>query len=151
MTRFLRLQRAGRRLHRDERGQAAFEFLLMLPIFVMFLLLLVDIGLMMYAQISTANSVREGARYASVNCGDGSCEIDGVRDRAAERSSGFLDSDDFEVEWTGVTRGQSVVVRADRTHEYLFFPFSIQLQSCSQMRLERNDTGTITPTVGAEC
>ena len=153
MTRFFRLQRAGRRLHRDERGQAALEFLLMLPFFVLFLLILVDLGVMMYAQISTANAVREGARYAAVNCGDGDCETGGqtVEERAAERSSGFLDEADFTVEWTGVLRGESVVVHADRQHDYLFFPFSIQLQSCSQMRIEQRERGAVPVTEGAEC
>jgi hypothetical protein len=125
----------------------------MLPFFVMFLLILVDLGVMMYAQVSTANAVREGARYASVNCGDGNCETggDSVEARAAERSSGFLDEADFTVEWTGTSRGDSVVVSADRTHQYLFFPFSIQLQSCSQMRIERNDDGAVPVVAGAEC
>jgi Flp pilus assembly protein TadG len=155
MTRFFRLKRAGRRLHRDERGQAALEFLLIFPIFVLFLLLLVDLGLMMYGQISTANAVREGARYASVNCSDGNCTAGTIAttpaERAADRSSGFLDAADIDVEWTGVNRGDSVVVRADRTHQYLFFPYSIQLQSCAQMRLEQRDNGTITASAGAEC
>jgi hypothetical protein len=142
MTGFSRLRRAGFRLHRDERGQAALEFLLMIPFLVLFLALLIDLGVMMYAQVSTANAVREGARYASVNCGTLDCSEAVVRTRAHERSSGFLDDSDTDISvgWTGNVRGDSVVVRAHKEHEYIFFPFSIDLQSCSEMRLEQSES-----------
>lgn len=140
---------------RREEGQASLELLLVFPIFVSFLLLLVDLGLVMYEHISIANAVREGARYASVNCGDGNCtggtsSVTPLQ-RTVDRSSGFLANGDVTVQWTGTNRGDAVVVKADHTYDYLFFPFSMQVKSCATMRLEQRDNGTISPTGSASC
>ena len=77
-------------LRRGENGQAALEFLLVLPIFIGFMLLVVDLGVLMYEYVSIANAVREGTRYGSINCGDGSCTEDEVKTRIIERSGGIL-------------------------------------------------------------
>ncbi|MBA3022216.1 TadE/TadG family type IV pilus assembly protein [Propionicimonas sp.] len=49
-----------------ERGAAAVEFALVLPILVVILLGVIDFGLAMNAQAITANAAREGARTASL-------------------------------------------------------------------------------------
>ena len=78
---------------RGERGQAAFEFLLILPLFVLFILLLIDFGIVMYGYVSVSNAAREGARFASVNCGDGHLHAgDDSETRSTSASSGFLDN-----------------------------------------------------------
>jgi hypothetical protein len=131
-----------RMLHR-EQGQATFEFLLILPFFFLFFLLMVDVGLMTYSYISVANATREGARFASVNCGDGSCTAADVRNRVIERSGGLLESpaDDgaVTVEWDGADRGDGVTVSVDWPYNFLFFPASIDVVSCADMRLEFDD------------
>ena len=71
------------RLHRSQRGQAAFEFLLMIPLLVGILLFVVDMGIAMYEYVSISNAVREGARYAAVNCDTGTCTVASVQARAA--------------------------------------------------------------------
>ena len=143
------------RLKRED-GQAAWEFLLVLPIFVLWLLLIVDFGIMMYEYVSVSNGVREGARHGAVNCGDGDCTAQEVLARAAERSGGILDPANCDgevfVEWVnnpgtisseGTDKGDSVVVRVEHDYNFLFFPVSIPVVSRADMRLERADLGTL--------
>jgi len=136
--------RDGRPKGRAERGQAAFEFLLILPFFVLFILLLIDFGIVMYGYVSVSNAAREGARFASVNCaaaGGGGCDLIDVQNRVEERSSGFVAAADVDVEWQGDDRGDSVAVTALRVHDFLFVPATIDIASCSAMRLEQDDPG----------
>ena len=79
-------------LWRRDDGQAAIEFLLVIPTFMVFLFLVVDFGMLMYQYVSIANAVREGARYAAVNCNTGSCTTSAVQQRVIERSGRSLGS-----------------------------------------------------------
>ncbi len=63
------IRRPVRRGIKDEKGQAAIELLLVFPVFIVIVLLAVDFGLWMYQSVSVASAVRDGARYAAVNCG----------------------------------------------------------------------------------
>lgn len=125
---------------RGERGQAAFEFLLILPLFVLFILLLIDFGIVMYGYVSVANAAREGARFASVNCETGTCSLEDIRDRTIERSSGFItDHAEVTVSSAGEARGDSVAVTATRDHQFLFIPGArFDITSCAAMRYERD-------------
>jgi len=53
-------------LRRDEKGQGIVEFALVLPIFIMFLLGIIEFGWMFNAQITTTSAAREGARTRAV-------------------------------------------------------------------------------------
>lgn len=141
---------------RRDEGQAAFEFILILPFFVLFLLLLIDFGIVMYEYVSISNGARDAARYASANCGDGGCTLDEVRIRAAERSGGILNSADpldlakIDVSWPlGTDRGDAVSVAIDHPYEFLFFPATIPVVTCVDMRLERDDSSAVTG--GSSC
>ncbi len=149
---------------RDEGGQAAFEFVLVLPIFLLFVLLVVDFAILGYEYVSLSNAKREGARFGAVNCGDGSCTEDEVVTRALDRSGGLLDPADaadrskVTVVWvdndvpadTNSGRGDSVAVAIDHRYEFLFFPFSFPVSSCSDMRLEQRDETSPLPS-GVGC
>ncbi len=69
MMRLTSIRRPVRRGIKDEKGQAAIELLLVFPVFIVVVLLAVDFGLWMYQTVSVASAVRDGARYAAVNCG----------------------------------------------------------------------------------
>jgi hypothetical protein len=129
------------RLRGDEEGQAAFEFLLMLPLFFVFFLLLVDMGLMTYSYVSVSNAAREGARYGAVNCGGAGCTVEDIRNRTLERAGGWVgNAADIAVGWDGTSRGDAVIVRIDTDYDFLFFPgVSVAVRSCSDMRLEQAD------------
>ena len=154
--------RRPRSLLRREEGQSALEFVLVLPVFVAAFLMVVDLGMLMYQYVSVSNAVREGARFGAVNCGDGSCENDGlsetVFDRTIARSSGILNptSNSVTVGWLDNTvpadnnrgRGDSVVVKVDHDYNFMFLPGSISIPvvSCADMSLEQSDTATTLPT-----
>jgi hypothetical protein len=139
-------------LFRREEGQATFEFVLILPFFILFLLLLVDLGIMMYEYVSVSNAVREGARYGAVNCGDGTCSAPEIAQRVVDRSGGILSNmGEVTVGWPdGSDRGDSVVVKVTHPYHFLFFPASIDVVSCADMRLEQTDKGTGLPS-GSGC
>lgn len=136
-------------LRRSERGQAAFEFLLMLPMLVGILLFVVDIGVAMYEYVSVSNAVREGARYGAVNCPPSAgpstgCNAGKVQSWAAGRTGGItIPNSEITVTWSGRNRGDSVAVAIDHPYHFLFFPgVTLHVKSCSAMRLEQQDLTT---------
>jgi len=135
------LNRLHRRLRRREEGQAALELVLTLPLFFTFFLFLIDLGIMMYGYVSIANAAREGARYGSVNCGAIDCTAAVIQQRAVDRSGNFITNlADVTVSWPeGGTRGAPVVVEIVHDHDLIFFPFDIDIRSCSVMRLEQGE------------
>src|SRR5947208_16169919 len=118
------------RLHRRNEGQAAIEFLIVIPTFMLFLFLIVDFGMMTYEYVSVANAAREGARYAATNCGTGSCTASAVRTRVIERSGRVLTSanaSEISVGWIDTTgdglnsgRGDSITVFINHPYTFLF-------------------------------
>lgn len=52
--------------HRRDRGQALAEFALVLPIFLIFLFAIIDVGRFVYTANTLSNSAREAARVGSV-------------------------------------------------------------------------------------
>ena len=153
-----RLRGRGTRL-RDDRAQAAFEFILILPFFILFIVLLIDLGILMYEYVSVANAAREGARYASVNCPADpvyptsvSCSVEKVQYRTKDRSGGILtDATEVTVSWpNGVSRGSNVAVKVTHPYAFLFFPLvTIDVVSCADMRLEQQDSSA--PSGGSGC
>jgi len=55
----------GRHLQTRTRGQSLVEFALILPIFLMFVAAALDLGRVIYANITLSNAAREGAMYAA--------------------------------------------------------------------------------------
>jgi Flp pilus assembly protein TadG len=56
-----------RLLRRRSRGQSLVEFALVLPVFMLMLFAVIDMGRVIWTMDSLANAAREGARYASVH------------------------------------------------------------------------------------
>jgi len=140
---------------KDERGQAAMELLLVFPTFLLVTLLVIELGLWMYQSVTVANAVREAARYASVNCpGAPTCDAGTVGAYAGTKSHGLLTPSDVDVRWidrgTGLgKKGSSVVVDANHTYDFLFFPgISVPVVSCADMRLEIDNSSAV---AGSEC
>ncbi|MEM9608484.1 MAG: TadE family protein [Actinomycetota bacterium] len=55
-----------RRPARSERGQTTVELAIVLPLIIIFLLFVVQVGLVVRAQLMVTHAVREGARAAAV-------------------------------------------------------------------------------------
>src|SRR4051812_30624120 len=56
----------GVKARRHSRGQSVAEFALVIPLFLVMLFGIIDIGRVIWANDALSNAAREGARYASV-------------------------------------------------------------------------------------
>jgi len=146
----MRLIRAKHRdPNRRQKGQAAVEFALIVPIFLIVLFIIVDFGVGLSNWISLTNATREGARYGAV--GASPTEIEQrVLDKSTQLIGSDLDPAQITVQYVdedgdgSVDRGESVVVRT--TYDYsLITPLGqllaltfggITFNSCADMRLE---------------
>ena len=141
----------------SSRGQSLMELSFMLPILLVLVFGIIDFGLGMRSYISLANGVREGGRVASIGAPAGTasdCDgstINTVHGKVCFAVSGLdLAKLDTDVTYpNGFASGNSVIVSADYTHEFVTplgdiisffsggtFPSSIQLHSSTDMRLE---------------
>jgi hypothetical protein len=139
-----------------ESGQAAFELLMIFPVFVIIVLLAIDFGMWMYQSVSVANAVREGARYAALKCpGAGTCDEAAIKIYTASKSAGSLDTTNIHVSFAAEGsiaaggKGSSVIVEACQDYTLLFAPITIGsgLTSSANMRLEQN----VTSFLGSTC
>jgi Flp pilus assembly protein TadG len=133
------------------------EMSLLLPVLMIFVFGIIDFGLGMRSYISLANGVREGARVAAIGAPAGSnADCDGVTQGTVHgkvcSSVDGLDLNELTTDVNypnGFASGNSVVVSADYTHEFVTplgdivdffsggaFPTSINLHSSSDMRVE---------------
>lgn len=78
---------------RSSKGQSVVELALMLPILVLMLAAIVDLGRIYYAYITVVNVAREGVRYAAANPPRPSCDpgldtfhLDQIEDRARKEA-----------------------------------------------------------------
>jgi Flp pilus assembly protein TadG len=78
-------------IDRGERGSAAVEFALVLPLVLLMALALVQVGLLVKDQVVVAEAARAGARQAAVSSDDGE-----ARD-AVVAAAVSLDADDLDV------------------------------------------------------
>jgi Flp pilus assembly protein TadG len=82
-VRSCRLPSVAARLRRDERGQAAVELALALPLVVMFVLAVLQVGLVARDQLAIEYVAREAARAAAVSA-DPSTAAASAADRVTE-------------------------------------------------------------------
>jgi Flp pilus assembly protein TadG len=89
---------------RNDRGQSAVELALVLPLAVLFILLVVQVGLLVHQQVLTTHAAREGARAAAVDPHRAA-----ARDGAVEGAP--LDEDRMVVDLSGdLSRGGRATV-----------------------------------------
>ena len=78
-------------------------------------------------------------------------EIVGVNDILTVTPK-LANTDTYTITWTGLNRGDAIVVKAVHTYDFLFFAtLSLDVNSCAVMRLEQKDNGTMTPNGAAAC
>ncbi len=74
---------------RKERGQSLVEFVLILPVLLIILAGMLDLGRLYFAYVAVTDAAAEGVAYAAI-CPDDS---DGVKDRAQAASGGLIEID----------------------------------------------------------
>ena len=75
-----------KRLRKSEKGQAAVEFALCLPLVLLILAAVVDFGWVFMHELSLSMAVREGARVAVIHVEDGTY-TDKARDKVEETAA----------------------------------------------------------------
>lgn len=68
------------------RGQSIVEFGLALPVFLMVVFGTVDLGRVVFTYVGLVNGVREGARFAKVNCPDTAAKRTAVANVVVDRT-----------------------------------------------------------------
>ena len=133
-------------------GQATIEAALTLPVVLIALLLIVQVGLVVRDALALVQAAREGARAVAVSAEDAEARA------AVRRSAGPLDADGIEIEIEPVDheRGTPVTVTLRYT-DRLRIPIvsrivslDLPLRASSTMRIEREmPTPTPEPTASA--
>src|SRR5438093_6104682 len=93
----------------SERGSAAVEFALVLPILLVLVLALVQVGLLVRDELVLVGAARAAARQAAVSPDDGS-----VHD-AATQSAPILDPNRLDLQISRTSRGGPATVSAAYT------------------------------------
>ncbi len=119
-----------------ERGQAAVELVLVLPLVAILLLALVQVGVLVREQILVVHAAREAAREAAVDPSPDAA-------RAAARESSSLDASRLEIALSGRGAAGSRVRATARYGPPTGVPLvgevvkSLRLEASATMRVER--------------
>ena len=133
--------RRAARSERDESGQATLEAALTLPVVLIALLLIVQVGLVVRDALALVQAAREGARAAAVSASD-----DDARD-AIRRSAGPLDASRIEISIEPVAGDRSIGEAVDVRLSYVdhlsipivsrILSLDLPLHASATMRSER--------------
>ena len=79
-----------KRTSRNERGAAAVEFALLLPLLVVILFGIIEFGIALSRVIAYTSAAREGARYAAVHCAPDAIQCNDalIQARVAQAANG---------------------------------------------------------------
>ena len=109
-----------------ERGQSLLEFALILPVLLILLMGLLDLGRTFFAYVAVTDAAAEGATYGAVHCAQG-CEAQ-ITARAQEATGGLitLEAEDIEIEPNPVdpTAGALITVTVTYDHRLVTPLFS---------------------------
>ncbi len=136
----MRILKPLNHLHRDSKGQAAAELIIITPLILFLFVIIVDFSLALRDWVVISNGVREGARIGALG---GPIGVDEIMDRVVATSDGIVEPGEVEVAYPdGGARGDSVVVRTNHQYRFRFlsniFPIdpTFAMTTCADMRLE---------------
>lgn len=97
---------------RKEKGQSLVEFVLILPVLLIILAGVLDLGRLYFAYVAVTDAAAEGAAYAAIYPDDS----DGVKDRAQAASGGLVEIEENLVHVSPiVTPGDPITVTVSYT------------------------------------
>jgi Flp pilus assembly protein TadG len=76
---------------RSERGQSAVEFALVIPVMLLFLLGIFQVGITFFHQEAVQTAARDGARAGAIHTGSTFAQIQGYVDAAVRANAANLD------------------------------------------------------------
>jgi Flp pilus assembly protein TadG len=123
--------RARLSLRGDESGAAAVELAIILPVLVVLLLGIGDVGWSMWQRIALQDAVQDGALYAAFNPTD----VAGIKTRVVDAAPLELLDGAVVISCpvsTNPPTGRVVEVRATLTHDRLFVPGTRTLEASVQ-------------------
>ena len=137
----------ARRRRRHERGAAAVEFALVMPILLMLVLGIIDFGYLINRSSMVTNAARDGAREASLNGTTATIQaaaqgsLDGVPGATVTVTCTKPDGAACGTYDTDATSSGIAEVTIDYTHEMItpismFFGDSIDVSRTARMRIE---------------
>jgi Flp pilus assembly protein TadG len=105
---------------RDETGAAAVELAVLLPILIVLLFGITDVGWWAWHRVQLQEAAQEGALYGSYYPDQEAS----IQERVADASDGLLDPDDVDVSHgcDGITRTVTVTVSYDHTPLFSVIP-----------------------------
>jgi Flp pilus assembly protein TadG len=128
----------------NQHGQSMIEFALILPVLVLVIAGIFDLGRAFYSSITITNAAREGARYGTLRAND----TPGMRTTAVQeaQSSGItINTNDVMITCpdlvapTGCDRGQPLRVTVNYLYDDMIFRFvlrsGIQMQRYVEMQV----------------
>jgi len=83
------MHRGDQRKRHDQRGAAAVEFAIIAPVLFMLVFGIIEFGLAWSQKNVFVGAAREGARFAAVGCGDGSCADGEVAQKVIDAAVGY--------------------------------------------------------------
>ncbi|MBN1179861.1 MAG: pilus assembly protein [Anaerolineae bacterium] len=123
-----------------ERGQSIVELALVLPLLLIVLLGLLDLGRVYYVMVALEDMAAEGVSYATIH----PTEVDEVQLRAAAGSSGLVTvvTSTIRMESTGMAPGDTVTVTVPFSYTFVT-PFVSEMFDDGLIVLEGTATGVI--------
>jgi Flp pilus assembly protein TadG len=101
-----------------EKGQSLVEFALLVPVLLIILAGVLDLGRLYYVYVTITDAASEGATYAAIHPEDS----DEICVRAQEASRGLVqieEADQVEVEYSSLTAGAPVTVTVNYPYKVL--------------------------------
>ena len=124
---------------RSERGAAAMEFALILPILATMVFGMIDFGRMLWFQEVLVNATRDGARQGTLfNSGNGQTEIQQVIAQAL--NNGGVSASGLSVSVNGVGSGQGNPLTVTSTIPWQFFVIDNLIPAISTNQLQASIT-----------
>jgi len=101
-------------MKRREKGQSLVEFAIILPLLLIVLAGVLDLGRLFYSYVAVTDAAAEGAAYGALNPGDTA----GIISRAQAASGGLVQIDvgQVQVDCPTVAAGESITVTVGYTY-----------------------------------
>jgi Flp pilus assembly protein TadG len=113
-----------KRRPRHDRGQALIEFALIVPLFLLFLFVIVDVGIALDRRMVLQHAVREGARYAALSIDNGL-----ICDRTHDQAQGIVDVDDISISYDDIDGNGDVTDAGDAVNVTVDFTYDFPVMS----------------------